>query len=88
MAVVTAQRPALNCGVGIGLRAPHAAEVAATRPNLALIEVHAENYMAETAALKRLVALRRDYPVSIMASLCPWAAPRSSIAFIFAGSGR
>jgi hypothetical protein len=31
MAVVTAQRPALNCGVGIGLRAPHAAEVAATR---------------------------------------------------------
>ena len=65
MAVVTAQRPALNCGVGIGLRAPHAAEVAARRPNLAFIEVHAENYMAETVALKRLLELRRDYPVSI-----------------------
>jgi uncharacterized protein (UPF0276 family) len=65
MAVVTAQRPALNCGVGIGLRAPHAAEVAATRPNLAFIEVHAENYMAETVALKRLLELRRDYPISI-----------------------
>ena len=60
MAVVTAQRPALNCGVGIGLRAPHAAEVAATRPNLAFIEVHAENYMAETVALDQLLNLRRD----------------------------
>jgi uncharacterized protein len=65
MAVVTAQRPALNCGAGIGLRSPHTAEVAATRPNLAFIEVHAENYMAETVALKRLLELRRDYPVSI-----------------------
>jgi uncharacterized protein len=65
VAVVTAQRPALNCGAGIGLRSLHTAEVAATRPNLAFIEVHAENYMAETVALDHLLNLRRDYPVSI-----------------------
>jgi uncharacterized protein len=58
--------PALpNCCAGIGLRSPHAAEIAATRPRLAFLEVHAENYMAETAALYRLLELRRDYPVSI-----------------------
>jgi len=58
--------PALpNCCAGIGLRLPHAAEIAATRPRLAFLEVHAENYMAETAALDRLLELRRDYPVSI-----------------------
>jgi uncharacterized protein len=62
---VTAQRPTPNCCAGIGLRSPHVAEIAATRPKLALIEVHAENYMAETVALKRLLELRRDYPVGI-----------------------
>jgi hypothetical protein len=51
--------------VGIGLRSPHATEIAATRPRLAFLEVHAENYMAETAALDRLLELRRDYAVSI-----------------------
>jgi hypothetical protein len=51
--------------VGIGLRLPHAAEIAASRPRLAFLEVHAENYMAETAALDRLLELRCDYPVSI-----------------------
>ncbi len=54
-----------NCNAGIGLRLPHAAEIAATRPRLGFIEVHAENYMAETAALDRLLELRRDYPVSV-----------------------
>jgi hypothetical protein len=44
---------------------PHVAEIAAVRPHLGLIEVHAENYMAETAALDRLLELRRDYPVSV-----------------------
>jgi hypothetical protein len=32
---------------------------------LGFLEVHAENYMAETAALDRLLELRRDYPVSV-----------------------
>jgi uncharacterized protein (UPF0276 family) len=40
-------------------------EIAATRPELGFVEVHAENYMAETSALDRLLELRRDYPVSL-----------------------
>ena len=51
--------------VGIGLRLPHVAEIAAARPHLGFIEVHAENYLAETPALDRLLDLRCDYPVSI-----------------------
>jgi uncharacterized protein len=56
---------AIVTGVGIGLRSPHAAEIAAVRPPLGFLEVHAENYMAETAALDRLLELRCDYPVSL-----------------------
>jgi uncharacterized protein len=62
---MTKCRPIPSCGVGIGLRSPHVSEIAATRPELAFLEVHAENYMAETPALDRLLALRRDYPVSL-----------------------
>ena len=62
---MTARRPASSCSAGIGLRAPHVAEIAAVRPKLAFLEVHAENYMAETVALDRLLELRRDYPVSL-----------------------
>jgi hypothetical protein len=51
--------------VGIGLRSPHVSEIAATRPAVAFLEVHAENYMAETLALDGLLELRRDYPVSL-----------------------
>ena len=51
--------------VGIGLRSPHATAIAAVRPPLGFLEVHAENYMAETTALDRLLELRRDYPVSL-----------------------
>ena len=54
-----------KCNAGIGLRLPHVAEIAAARPHLGFLEVHAENYMAETAPLDRLLELRRDYPVSI-----------------------
>jgi len=54
-----------SCSVGIGLRSPHVSEIAATRPELGFLEVHAENYMAETPALDRLLELRRDYPVSL-----------------------
>jgi uncharacterized protein len=62
---MTAHRPTSSCSAGIGLRAPHVAEIAAVRPKLAFLEVHAENYMAETVALDRLLELRRDYPVSL-----------------------
>jgi hypothetical protein len=44
---------------------PHVSEIAASRPRLGFLEVHAENYMAETPALDRLLELRRDYPVSL-----------------------
>lgn len=62
---MTKRPPRSNCSVGIGLRLPHVAAIAATRPHLGFLEVHAENYMAETSALDRLLELRRDYPVSV-----------------------
>ena len=62
---MTKRRPIPSCSVGIGLRSPHVSEIAATRPELGFLEVHAENYMAETPALDRLLELRRDYPVSL-----------------------
>src|SRR6516165_4563476 len=58
-------RPIPRCSVGIGLRSPHVSEIAATRPQLGFLEVHAENYMAETPASDRLLELRRDHPVSL-----------------------
>src|SRR5437764_1168387 len=63
--IVTSPPPRSDCNAGIGLRLPHVAETAATRPRLGFLEVHAENYMAETAALDRLLELRRDYRVSV-----------------------
>ena len=62
---MTERRTIPSWSTGIGLRSPHLAEIAATRPELGFLEVHAENYMAETAALDRLLELRRDYPVSL-----------------------
>jgi hypothetical protein len=62
---MTKRRPIASGRVGIGLRLPHVTEIAATRPRLGFLEVHAENYMAETPALDRLLELRRDYPVSL-----------------------
>jgi uncharacterized protein len=62
---MTKRRPIASGRVGIGLRLPHVSEIAATRPRLGFLEVHAENYMAETPALDRLLELRRDYPVSL-----------------------
>jgi len=50
---------------GIGLRAPHVAEVLATRPPIAWLEAHAENYMGGGSALRDLEVLRRDYPLSL-----------------------
>ena len=51
--------------MGIGLRSPHLSKIAATRPAIGFLEVHAENYLAETPALDCLLELRRDYPVSL-----------------------
>lgn len=50
---------------GIGLRAPHSADLLATKPALGLLEVHSENYFADGGpALATLLALRADYAVS------------------------
>ena len=51
--------------VGIGLRAPHIGEVVDTRPAIAWLEVHAENYMSSGPALRRLEAIRGNYPISL-----------------------
>jgi uncharacterized protein len=51
--------------VGIGLRAPHVAEVLATRPAVAFFEVHPENYMGGGPALATLERLRQDRDVAL-----------------------
>jgi len=52
-------------GVGIGLRSPHVAEILATRPAVAFLEVHPENYFGGGSALAALERMRRDYPISL-----------------------
>ena len=52
-------------GCGIGLRAPHVAEIVATRPGIAWLEVHAENYMGGGPAVRSLERLRAHYPLSV-----------------------
>lgn len=51
--------------IGIGLRAPYFAPIEQTRPAVGWLEVHAENFMNGGPALKRLQALRPDYPISL-----------------------
>ncbi len=56
----------LPVAAGIGLRAPHVGRVLAERPAVAWFEVHSENYFADGGpALEALLAIRRDYPVSL-----------------------
>ncbi|MGZ5035306.1 MAG: MNIO family bufferin maturase [Usitatibacter sp.] len=53
-------------GVGIGLRAPHYAQILEDRPALAFVEVHSENFFAEGgAALDWLERFRAIYPLSL-----------------------
>jgi uncharacterized protein (UPF0276 family) len=53
--------------VGIGLRGPHMAELARSRPAVGFLEVHAENFMSGGRPLAGLMALRRDWPISVHA---------------------
>jgi uncharacterized protein (UPF0276 family) len=50
---------------GVGLRLPHLAEVAATRPSAAWFEIHPENFLANPHALELLQDIARDYPISV-----------------------
>lgn len=59
----TAHAP--DAPTGIGLRAPHVAEIMASHPELGFLEVHAENYMANGPALEDLLQLRDYYAISL-----------------------
>ena len=50
---------------GIGLRLPHLAEMAAIRPQVAWLEIHPENFLANPHATELLEELARDYPISV-----------------------
>ncbi|HWK10697.1 MAG TPA: DUF692 domain-containing protein [Vicinamibacterales bacterium] len=50
---------------GIGLRLPHLAEMVATRPRVAWLEIHPENFLANAHATELLEDLARDYPISV-----------------------
>src|SRR5262245_51035247 len=64
-AVAVTRQEAIPAAAGIGLRAPHVAEVIACRPPLPWLEVHAENYLGGGPAIAQLEAVRRDYPISL-----------------------
>lgn len=52
---------------GIGLRSPHLAEVARDRPATGFLEIHAENYLGNSPALRTVERLREDYEFSVHA---------------------
>ena len=51
--------------VGIGLRFQHHEPVLETRPAIAWLEVHTENYLGGGPSARTLDAVRRDYPLSL-----------------------
>jgi uncharacterized protein (UPF0276 family) len=59
------QRSPIPAQAGIGLRFPHHQAVADTRPDVAWLEVHTENYMGGGSPLAYLDALRHDYPIAL-----------------------
>ena len=50
---------------GIGLRLGHHGAVAASRPSVGFLEIHAENYLGGGPARRVLEGLRADYAVSV-----------------------
>ena len=52
---------------GIGLRSPHLAEIARDRPATGFLEIHAENYLVNSPALRTVERLRGDYEFSVHA---------------------
>ena len=55
----------IPAAAGIGLRFQHHQAVLDTRPHVAWLEAHTENYMGGGAPLRYLDAIRRDYPLSL-----------------------
>ena len=60
-----AQTNPIPTEAGIGLRFQHHQAVVETRPAVAWMEVHTENYMGGGTPLRYLDAIRRDYPISL-----------------------
>jgi uncharacterized protein (UPF0276 family) len=56
---------AIPKAAGIGLRSRHIAEMLTRRPAAGWLEVHAENYMGESAQVTALEKLRATYPLSV-----------------------
>jgi uncharacterized protein (UPF0276 family) len=56
---------AIPNAAGIGLRSAHIAEMLSRRPAAGWLEVHAENYMGNSAAVGALETLREIYPLSV-----------------------
>jgi uncharacterized protein (UPF0276 family) len=52
-------------GAGVGLRLGHLAEVAASRPAAAWLEIHPENFLANPHASELLLDIARDYAISV-----------------------
>ena len=52
---------------GIGLRLAHQSELLASRPRVAWLEMHPENYMADEPALAELEQIGAHYPLSLHA---------------------
>jgi uncharacterized protein len=59
------ERSAVPAKAGIGLRFPHHAAVLESRPEIAWLEVHTENYMGGGRPLAYLEAIRAHYPISL-----------------------
>jgi uncharacterized protein (UPF0276 family) len=58
-------RDTVPAAAGIGLRFQHHQPVLETRPDVAWLEAHTENYMGGGPSIRTLEAIRRDYPVSL-----------------------
>ena len=57
---------AIPARAGIGLRAPHCREIIDTRPDIAWVEVHSENYFGDGGQPHQfLERIRRDHPLSL-----------------------
>jgi uncharacterized protein (UPF0276 family) len=60
-----ADRGPIPAKAGIGLRFQHHKAVAETRPDIAWLEVHTENYMGGGRPVAYLEKIRADYPISL-----------------------
>jgi uncharacterized protein (UPF0276 family) len=59
------ERAQIPAAAGIGLRFQHHQAVLGTRPDVAWLEAHTENYMGGGSSIRTLEAIRDDYPVSL-----------------------